>query len=297
MHRENLIPRSLVVVLSVSGGSLLTDALAQEAGTIEEVIVTARKREENLQQIPISVSAYTGEALDARGVTKIDKLTDFTPNLVFHNTPTFSGTTSNAVIYIRGVGQNDFTPTIDQGVGIYVDGVFLGRSVGSVLDLVDIERVEVLRGPQGTLFGRNTIGGALNITTKKPAEEFGGKVDLKVGTDARVNVRGTVDVPLTDRFFSKFSAASFQQDGYVTRPFDGEELGNDDTVAARAAFRWLPMDGLEINFAGDYSRDDENGAPDILTGFDPAGPPPPFPPSQVVFNNLVADLFSGGVGN
>ncbi len=288
------------LVLAAVGFSLLPPvAMAQGSkALLEEVVVTARKREEGLQDAPLAVSAFSGESLDFRGVTDIDRLDQFTPNLVLNKSPTNSGVT-NAAVFIRGIGQNDFVPVIDPGVGIYVDGVYLGRSVGSVLDIVDVERVEVLRGPQGTLFGRNTIGGAISLVSKKPDEEFGGKVDMRFGTDARLNIRGTVNLPITDTLFTRFSAASFQQDGFVERPSDGLDLGNDDTVAARFAARWVPSDKVEVNWTVDYSRDRENGPAQVNTGIQPLNEgllaPGGAPSMTVAQNTIAAQLASGGI--
>ena len=265
------------IAATVVAAILFTDATAvlkpvhaqgRSSALLEEIVVTARKREENLQDAPIAVSAFTGDALDFRGVTEIGKLDQFVPNLVLNESTTYSNVT-NAAVYIRGIGQNDFTPVIDPGVGIYVDGVYLGRSVGAVLDIVDVDRVEVLRGPQGTLFGRNTIGGAISLSSKKPDREFGGKVDVKYGTDDRFNVRGSVNIPLGDKLFARLSAATFMQDGYVTRVVDGEDLGDQDVVALRGALRWLPTNNLDINWSVDYSTEDENGNPFVLTGIQP----------------------------
>ena len=256
----------------------------QGASTLEEIVVTARKRQENLQHTPIAVSAYTGAELEARGATDLGKVTQMTPNLLLTKMPTNGGVNS-AAIYIRGIGQNDFVPTTDPGVGVYVDGVYLGRSVGAVLDLVDVERVEVLRGPQGTLFGRNTIGGAVSLTTKKPDENFGGKVVVRGGSDSRLDINGTLNVPLTDTLFTRFTAASFQQDGYVTNTFNGrkQDLGNDNTIAARFAARWIPTDALEFNLSIDYSRDRENSQPYLPVGIAPVNSGPA--PSMVLFHN------------
>ena len=273
-NRTSKIP---CIVATVVAAILFTDATAvlkpvhaqgRSSALLEEIVVTARKREENLQDAPIAVSAFTGDALDFRGVTEIGKLDQFVPNLVLNESTTYSNVT-NAAVYIRGIGQNDFTPVIDPGVGIYVDGVYLGRSVGAVLDIVDVDRVEVLRGPQGTLFGRNTIGGAISLSSKKPDREFGGKVDVKYGTDDRFNVRGSVNIPLGDKLFARLSAATFMQDGYVTRVFDGEDLGDQDVVALRGALRWLPTNNLDINWSVDYSTENENGNPFVLTGIQP----------------------------
>ena len=157
------------------------------------IVVTARKREENLQETPISISAFSSEGLAARGVQATDSLATITPNLTLQNNPAFGGSANSAAIYIRGIGQQDFVPTVDPGVGVYVDGVYVARSVGSILDLVDFERIEVLRGPQGTLFGRNTIGGAISITTKAPGSETAGKFSATYGTDDQVAIKGMVN--------------------------------------------------------------------------------------------------------
>ena len=229
------------------------------ATALEEITVTARKREEGLQSAPLAVSAFTGEGLDYRGVSKIDSLAKFTPSLVIQNNPGDGGSNASAAIYIRGIGQSDFIPTVEPGVGLYVDGVYIARSVGAILDLVDVERVEVLRGPQGTLFGRNTIGGAISITTQKPADEFAGRVEATLGSAERIDLKATVDIPLSDSLSIKASAASFSRDGYVLHTVDGRELGDDDTLTGRLAARWRPTDDLEINWSLDSTRDRENG--------------------------------------
>ena len=254
-------------------------------GTLEEITVTARKRQESLQDTPISISAFSAERLEAQGSSQITRIQDMTPNLVFQNMPSNSGVGSNAVVYIRGIGQKDFAPTTEPGVGIYVDGAYLGRSVGSVFDLIDIERVEVLRGPQGTLFGRNTIGGAISITTRKPDEVFAAQVDVKVGTDQRLNTRGSLNVPLSDVLFAKLTAATLRQDGYVSRPFDGHDLGDQDYTAARLALRWQASDALELNLSADYARDVTNGSPIVTTHVDR---PSATPGSFVTLNNALA---------
>ena len=152
---------------------------------LEEVIVTARIREEGLQDAPLAVSAYTGESLEYRGVNKLDDIARFVPSLTLENNPSFGGASNAAAIYLRGVGQKEFLPTTEPGVGLYVDGIYVARSVGGILDIVDVERLEVLRGPQGTLFGRNTIGGAISLTSVRPEPggERSAKVSVATGTD------------------------------------------------------------------------------------------------------------------
>lgn len=263
------------------------------ATALEEITVTARKREEGLQSAPISISAFTGEGLDYRGVTKIDSIANFTPNLVFQNNPGDGGSSASAAIYIRGIGQSDFIPTVEPGVGLYVDGVYIARSVGSVLDLIDVERVEVLRGPQGTLFGRNTIGGAISITTKKPDEEFGARIDVTTGSADRIDVRGSLNVPVTDTFFVKAAAATFNRDGYVRHTADGRRLGDDDTLTGRLAARWLATDSIEVNWSIDSTRDRENGAPMVnVAQF--ATTDPAYPSTFMALNSVLVtgDPFS-----
>lgn len=289
VHR--LIHVAVVVVTAASG----TSASAQSGveSLLEEVTVTARKREEGLQEAPISISAFSGEGLEYRGITNIGQIAEFTPNLTFQNNPSFSGSSNSAAVYIRGVGQKEFLPTTEPGVGLYVDGVYVARSVGAILDLIDVERVEVLRGPQGTLFGRNTIGGAVSITTRKPSDEFGGKAAVTVGTDSRLDFKGTVDVPFSGTFRSSFSVATFNRDGYVTRQ-DGIDLGDDDTLTARAAFQWDASEDVVVDFAIETSRDRENGPPLTLLGINFAGPIDPETPPMATIHNVGANLAAGG---
>ncbi len=266
---------------------------------VEEITITARKREEGLQSTPLSVSAYSGDSLEYRGVNKIDGIANFTPNLTFGNSPTFGGASNSAAIYIRGIGQKEFVPTVDPGVGLYVDGVYIARSVGGILDLIDIERVEVLRGPQGTLFGRNTIGGAISITTRKPDEELSGRISATYGVDNRIDVIGSVNVPWSDSFFSTFSVGHLSQDGYVERD-DGVDLGDENTLTGRAAFRWLASEAVEVNFSVEGTRDRENGPAFKLIGIDKGpvinratGLVDNNTPPMVVIHNQLASFMAG----
>lgn len=292
------------LLLGVSVGAL-SPAHAQEAtdtaqavsttdALLGEIIVTARKRDESAQDVPIAISAYSAAAIEARGVTQVDQIQNFTPNLTYQNSPGFGGGTNVAAIYIRGIGQFDFLGSIEPGVGLYVDGVYIARSVGAIMDLVDVERVEVLRGPQGTLFGRNTIGGAVSITSQKPADELGGKASVLYGDDNRFEVKGSVSVPFSDKAAMKLSAAYMSRDGYVERISDGRKLGDKDTFTTRADFRFTPTEKLNVNLAFDYTKDKSNGAPFVLRGinfrsqfFNPTGlpllpPAPPLSPFQLV---------------
>ena len=286
------------IIAAIAAGGATTHSVAQEnnsriSGLMEEVTVTARKREEGLQDTPISISAFTGDSLEARGVAQVNDIQNFTPNLTFQNGAAFGGASSSAVIFIRGIGQSDFLPTVEPGVGLYVDGIYYGRSVGSVLDLIDIERVEVLRGPQGTLFGRNTIGGAISIVSKKPAEEFGGYVETTIGSDSRFNGKASVDIPLSDTVFTKFSVASLSQDGYVDQRGVGSDLGDDETLTGRFALLWQASDNVEVNWSVDASRDREAGVPYVVNSafYTDISPSPNF----VLINNTAPPFGCGAV--
>ncbi len=234
-----------------------------EPGIIQEVMVTARKREENLQDTPISITAFTADSLEQRQIHDVSGIGQFTPNVIFDRAAAIGGSNSSAIVYIRGIGQDAAISTIDLGVGTYVDGVYLARSVGGVLDLIDIERIEVLRGPQGTLFGRNTIGGAISITSRKPLDVFGTDVSLTYGSDDQVNALLTMWGPLSETVSGKISLLSKNRDGYVERP-DGTDFGDENLLGGRVALRWLPGDDVEVNLAVDATTKDENGAPFTL---------------------------------
>ena len=204
----------------------LGSAYSSAQAALEEIVVTAQKREESLQDTPIAVSAFTAMAIEDKGIDNISQVADYTPNMVFDTTAPVSGVSSGAVVFIRGIGINDFALTTDPDVGLYIDGVYFSRSVGGVMDVLDVERIEVLRGPQGTLFGRNTIGGALNITSRKPGEELSGKVELTLGESSRVDFRGSIDLRLSETFRTNLSISSKSRDGFVDRVLVGDSLGD-----------------------------------------------------------------------
>lgn len=294
---KTILCQAVTAATAAGAVSFPLQALAQQAGaigTLEEVLVTARKKEESLQDAPISISAFSGAALEDRGVTSLMEIQDFTPNLVFQNNPSFGGASSAASVYIRGIGQKEFLPTVDPGVGLYVDGIYVARSVGAILDLIEIDRVEVLRGPQGTLFGRNTIGGAISITTKKPDDVFAGSIQGTFGSDDRMDGKAVVNIPIADGLYSRFSIASLNRDGYVEREFDGEELGDDDTLSARMAVLWEASDDIDVNFSMDYTEDRENGPAVSLIGINYAGPIDPDTPPMATIHNVGANLAAGG---
>ncbi len=266
-------------------------APAAEAGrdpssftSLEEVVVTARRHEENLQSTPISITAFSANALAAKQVDNISQISTFTPNLVFNNSAAISGSRVASSVFIRGIGQLDFTLVTDPGVGLYVDGVYVARSVGGVLDLVDVDRIEVLRGPQGTLFGKNTIGGAISITSKAPSREFLGDIELKTGTGQRADAKLMVSGPLSDTLGARLSLGTFHQDGYVTNVGGGKKLGDTNATVGRLSLEWRPTDAAKVIFAADATVRDETAQPARIIAFNPAGGAPTFGP----FNGVVA---------
>jgi iron complex outermembrane recepter protein len=256
---------------------------ANRALELEEVLVTARRRSEDLQDTPVAVTALSGDALDVRAVRTLDALAQFVPNLQFDGAAPLSGAAYNATIFIRGVGQNDFAIFSDPGVAVYLDGVYLGRSIGGVMDLVDVAQVEVLRGPQGTLFGRNTIGGAVILNSQEPDASFGGNLAVSAGSLERREVRANLNLPINDVLATRLSAATVQRDGYGRRLTDGQQLGNKDATIGRAQLAWRPSEDLAANLTIDTTRLRQGSAP--LTLIDVAMSGVPF---LNLYNSLVA---------
>ena len=194
------------------------------------------------------MSAYNEKTLELRQVENVSQIESFTPNLVFATASNISGSKSSASMFIRGIGQSDFSIATEPGVGLYLDGVYIARSIGAVLDVAEVERVEVLRGPQGTLFGRNTIGGAISVITKKPTEEFGGSASITAGRFNRWNVKGSVNIPIVeDKILSSFSVARFSGGDHIDRPVLGDRAGGDNSWGGRASFLMRPTEDFEIN--------------------------------------------------
>jgi len=290
-HSKHLLTTSLLAMIIASGTAAYgQDATAQSGGDgesrfqLDVITVTARRVEETLQDTPISVTAISALELEDRGITQIDGVGDFAPNVNFSSAGTSSGSSSAAVVFIRGVGQNDFIPTTEPGVGIYVDGVYYGRTVGSVLDLLELEQIEVLRGPQGTLFGRNTIGGAINLTTRAPADQFGGRIMATVGSDNQLYLQGAADIPLSDTLGMSVAFMNKTRDGYVTR-LDGVDQGDEDVTGGRFSVAWEPSDVFRARFTLDGVQEREESAPEVLLNAQESALFPTF------FNN---NLFGNG---
>jgi len=226
---------------------------ARRAGEgLEQITISARKREERLQDAPLSVSAFSATALRNGDVLRADDLTRFTPNLKLEVTP---GLQNAAAVMIRGIGNADVIATRDNGVGVYVDGIYLARPQGQLFGLGDIQRVEVLRGPQGTLFGRNTIGGAINIITRKPGNDFAVEGSVRTGNLNLFQSRGSVNIPLVPEMAAlMLSFQTITRDGYTKNELLGQETDDRRSLAGRAALRVIPTERLEIVLTGEQTR-------------------------------------------
>ena len=236
--------------------------IAEEGDAIREIIVSAQKRDQNLQDVPIAITAFGAEALQERGLADVSAISALTPNVNLDGGTPFSGSSAVLSATIRGIGSDDFAFNIDPGVGIYLDGVFLARTVGANQDLLDVERIEVLKGPQGTLFGRNTIGGAILVKTREPEiGEFSGRGRLRVGEDDLVEGSAALNLPIGKTAAARVSGGFRKRDGYVLRSFDSLDLGNDNVYTFNAALKWEVSPSLDVLLRGDYTNRNENGAP------------------------------------
>jgi iron complex outermembrane receptor protein len=212
----NLTSR-LVVSTALASGLILsvpTFSHAQVTARVEEVVVTATKTAVNVQNVPIAVTAVTAQALQQKGINDVAKLSQITPNVQLDAGTPFSGSDTVLAAYIRGIGQNDFAFNQDPGVGVYVDGVYLARSVGANTNMLDVDRVEILKGPQGTLFGRNTIGGAISIVTRDPGRQFKFNGEVTTGQFSRLDVKMTADLPINDKVLTSISFSEARRNGW-----------------------------------------------------------------------------------
>jgi iron complex outermembrane receptor protein len=235
---------------------LAQDAPSAKAGGLEEITVTARRREESLQDVPIALSAFSAERILNAGAPDITWLQQTTPNLTLQ---VARGSNSTLIAFIRGIGQQDPLWGFEPGVGLYVDDVYVARPQGAVLDIYDIERLEVLRGPQGTLYGRNTIGGAIKYVTKSLGNEAYLDTKLTLGTYAQHDFLASGVLPLGDTLSIGGSAAIYRRDGYGENQFTGTQNHYAKSVDAfRMSAEWNPTDSLSFRLAGDYVEDNSD---------------------------------------
>ncbi|WP_226015772.1 TonB-dependent receptor [Novosphingobium sp. FKTRR1] len=258
------------------------DATASAPATTPEIVVTAQFRAQKLQDTPLAITAVNAAILEARGQTDIAQIANQAPNVTLKPMGQTGGV--GLIAFIRGIGQTDFNYALEPGVGIYVDDVYIPTLSSSLLDLMDLDRVEVLRGPQGTLAGKNSIGGAIKLFSKKPDGNGGGSLQATYGSYNRLDVRGVADFKITDNFFARLSGATKNQDGYVklldyalTHPGsnvpangsigNGVErgtLGGRSFSAGKLALRWLATPDIEVNLSGDYTRERNDAGAQVL---------------------------------
>ena len=234
---------------------------------LEEIVVTAQRRSQNLQEVPIAVSAFSAAELENRGITDTLDLINYVPNLFGSNN---TGLGSANAYYLRGLGNTETIATFDPPVGTYIDDIYLSRQNANNFGFFDVERIEVLRGPQGTLFGRNTTGGAVNVILKKPGEKLGGFGEVAYGRFDKYLARATVDVPFGPGFGFKLSGYYQDDKGYVNNVTTGDRLNDGDGAGLRAAARLDLSDTISWNVAAAYIRNDGEN----LLNFDcnPAAP-------------------------
>ena len=245
--------KTLLLGVSLITIPSFTFSAEEESSIFDEVVVTARKREETAQSVPIPISALGGDRLEARNITEIADVTKLTPNLNFA-AQGINSTVTN--VFLRGIGQSNWSETQDPKIGIYIDGVYLSRPQGGMVDLIDVDRVEVLRGPQGTLFGRNTTAGLIHIITKDPTEALEGFANVGFGTEGHVVVRGVLNVPMTDKLSGRFAVMSKETDGFIKNQITGEDQGNEDSQSFRASFKYSG-DSYNARLTYDHFESDE----------------------------------------
>ena len=240
-------------VQGVSTSSVQATEEIANKGALNEVVITARKRTENLQEVPISVSAVTAEDLAISGAVNIADIQAQIPGLTAYAA---RGTSSTLTAYIRGIGQSDPLFGVEPGVGLYLDDVYIARPQGALLEIFDVERIEVLRGPQGTLYGRNTIGGAIKYITKDLNNDSKSSAKITVGNYDRRDVSVALAVPLIeDELFGRVGVLSTTRDGFGENQFDGSDLSDKQILSGNLALQWQPNDDLNIKFAADATKD------------------------------------------
>ncbi|MBW2942093.1 TonB-dependent receptor [Zhongshania aquimaris] len=245
---------------AISAGALIAvvasvnSSYAQQSDnglTLEEVVVTAQKKSESLQDAPISLLAFDSEKLEKLGVSDVGDIQGAVPNL---STAPHPSNRNSLTAFIRGVGNADLQITKDPAVGVYLDGVYLGRSAGLTADIADVQAIEVLRGPQGTLYGRNTTGGAISIRSAQPDEEFSLKQKLSKGNRGYWRSLTQANIPLSDTLMMRAAFSRSAEDGWVENTGAGKDFGEQQKLAARIAIRWLVNDAVSIDYAYDQSE-------------------------------------------
>jgi iron complex outermembrane recepter protein len=296
ISRKNQVLRTILaggvaaIALCSATNVYAQGAPAAEKAADDEIVVTAQFRDQKLQDVPLAITAVDAASIEARSQTNLQQVADGAPNVSIRPQGASFGPSITASI--RGVGQNDFNPAFEPGVGIYIDDVYYPQLTGAIFDLLDVERVEILRGPQGTLTGRNSAGGAIKFYSKKPTGE-GGFVEASYGTRNRIGLRAAADFKLTDTLSARISGVFKSQKGYVDRvdygcrfPTSGipstnagggdcvlSKLGGVGYQAVRGILRWEPTDALDVTLIADYTKDKRTIAGEVLLATGPVPPP------------------------
>jgi len=280
--------RLAVIGMPLAAWGQTPPSFSDESG-LAEITVTAQKRSQNIQDVPIDMVALSGEMLQDRSITSIVQIGDYVPSVQLSNSSQIVGSSQSLSAFIRGIGQDDFSAGFDPGVGTYVDGVYLARTVGANVNLLDVERVEILKGPQGTLFGRNTIGGAISVVTRDPAPIGGLSAELTGGRFDRYGGRFIADLPISDVLLSSVAMSASSVSGFEKRiPFPGASayaadtvsdfaglgivpgigahstLGGSDDVNVRAKLLWKAAAGLRVTLIADYGHSSGSTEPYTL---------------------------------
>lgn len=266
-------------------------AIASNDSRLEEVFVRARKIEERLLDVPLSISTFSQQELESPLLDNISNLDKSIPNFVFESTAPISGSGNASVIYIRGIGQNDFLLTNDPGVAVYLDGVYVARSIGGVLGLSDLESIEVIKGPQGSLFGKNTVGGAIQAFTRMPDEELSVKAHAIVGSFERRDYSASIEGGISDTVSGRFSFGANKRDGHVRRIIDGAQLGTIDTQVAKGIFRWQPNEDADFYISVDHTRQRQTSPAESLVDVNSDAA------LVGLFNNLLAPVYGNRYDN
>lgn len=264
--RTPAIYRHTMLAMSVAFAS---QTMAQESGALEEVVVTAEHRTSTLQDTQISITALSGTELKELGISNTQDLGHIAPNVTM--TP-FQGGKGGIGVNMRGMGQNETLITFDPAIGVYIDDVLVAKNTGALMEVLDLERVELLRGPQGTLYGRNTMGGTLNFITVKPyLDEFEGRISATGGDYGRRDLKAMLNIPVGDSVAARVAAASINRDGLIENDLAGapnDELETVDRQAVMAHLKWQATDDLDFLYTYDYSDIDEVPSTPWVTGTD-----------------------------
>lgn len=284
----NFLSKARTAIVSALAATLLaaSPVFAQQEGFLEEIIVTAQKREQSVQDVPIAVSVLSAERIESAHAVGLESLQQLVPSVSFRK----GNTNRNSAVVIRGIGTISFSTAAEPSVSTVVDGVVLGRSGQAFTDLYDLERLEILRGPQGTLFGKNASAGVVNLTTKRPSEELSGSVDLSIFEDDEYRLKGRVSGALSDNVRASLTGFVGDFDGYITNTFNGDTIQGYDRQGFRGMLEWDISETLDVLFiAEDYSAEDDCCADLSLlpNGRDPSSPANP---NSLGVVNGVADL-------